>query len=110
LGYVGVSQSGSVKLDVECPPSKETFMMDKADLSRLFAVRHRIFTPDETIDGAPDERLAVMEEFANMLDRAAYTILVNCPANAERDSAIRRLHEALLYADLSLLLGNYERD
>jgi len=85
-------------------------MMDKADLSRLFALRHRIFTPNETIDGAPDERLAVMEGFAKELHHAAGTIMVNCPANAERDIAIRRLHEALLYADLSLLLGNYERD
>jgi hypothetical protein len=31
---------------------------------RLFAVRHRIFTPAETIDGAPDERLAIMENLA----------------------------------------------
>jgi hypothetical protein len=84
-------------------------MMDRNDLHRLFALRHRIFTPEETIDGAPDDRLAVMEEFAHMLHRAAGTILVNCPANAERDIAIRRMHEALLYADLSVLLGNYER-
>jgi hypothetical protein len=40
-------------------------MMDRNDLCRLFAVRHRIFSPSETIDGAPDERLAVMENFAN---------------------------------------------
>ena len=85
-------------------------MLDENDLHRLFTLRHKILTPDETIDGEPDERLAVMEEFANMLDRTAYTILVNCPANAERDIAIRRLHEAMLYADLSMLLGNYEAD
>jgi len=73
--------------------------MDKNDLHRLFTLRHQILTPDETIDGEPDERLAVMEEFANILHSAAYTILVNCPANAERDLAVRRLHEAMLYAD-----------
>jgi hypothetical protein len=84
-------------------------MMDRDDLRRLFAVRHRIFAPAETIDGAPDERLAVMEGFAKELHHAAGTILINCPANAERDIAMRRLHEALLYADLSVLLGNYER-
>lgn len=84
-------------------------MLEREDLGRLFTARHRIFTPQETIDGAPDERLKVMEEFAKMLHRAAGTIVVNCPQNAERDIAIRRLHEALLYADLSVLLGNYER-
>jgi hypothetical protein len=84
--------------------------MDRDDLSRLFATRHRIFSPSETIDGAPDHRLAIMEGFAKMLYNVAGTLLVNCPANAECDIAIRRLHEALLYADLSLLLGNYERD
>lgn len=83
-------------------------MMNRDDLGRLFAARHRIFTPQETIDGAPDERLKVMEEFAKMLHRAAGTIMVNCPPNAERDIAIRRMHEAMLYADLSVLLGNYE--
>jgi hypothetical protein len=50
-----------------------------------------------------------MEGFANVLCRAADTLMVNCPPNAERDIAIRRMHEALLYADLSLLLGDYER-
>lgn len=29
--------------------------------------------------------------------------MVNCPPNAERDIAIRRMHEALHYADLSML-------
>jgi hypothetical protein len=84
-------------------------MLDRDHLGRLFTARHRIFTPHETIDGAPDERLAVMEEFAKVLHRAAGTIMVNCPHNAERDIAIRRMHEALLYADLSVLLGNYDR-
>ena len=79
--------------------------MDRNDLHRLFAVRHRIFTPAETIDGAPDDRLAIMEGFAKELHHVAGLVLVNCPANAERDIAIRRLHEALLYADLSVLLG-----
>jgi hypothetical protein len=83
-------------------------MMDRNDLHRLFAVRHRIFSPSETIDGAPDERLAVMENFAKLLHNAAGTIMVNCPTNAERDIAIRRIHEALLYADLSVLLGKYD--
>jgi len=82
-------------------------MMDKEDLSRLFASRHRIFTPQETIDGSQDERLGIMEDFARVLHNAAGTILINSPANAERDIAIRRIHEALLYADLSLLLGDY---
>ena len=84
-------------------------MMDRDDLRRLFAVRHRIFSPSETIDGAPDDRLGVMEGFAKELHHVAGVVLVNCPANAERDIAVRRLHEALLYADLSVLLGNYER-
>ena len=84
-------------------------MLYKEDLNRLFRTKHRIYTPHETIDGAPDERLAIMEGFAKELYRAAGTLLVNCPANAERDIAIRRMHEALLYADLSLLLGNYEK-
>jgi len=84
--------------------------MDKEDLRRLFVLRHRIFTPQETIDGAPDERLAVMEGFVKQLHHAAGLVLVNCPANSERDIAIRRLHEALIYADLSLLLGNYDGD
>jgi hypothetical protein len=35
--------------------------------------------------------------------------MVNCPPNAKRDIALRRMHEALLYADLPLLLGNYEK-
>jgi hypothetical protein len=82
-------------------------MLERDDLGRLFQARHRIFTPQETIDGQPDERLAVMEEFAKQLHHSAGTILVNCPENPERDIAIRRMHEALLYADLSLLLGNY---
>lgn len=84
-------------------------MLDRDDLNRLFVAKHRIYTPDETIDGAPDERLAIMEGFAKELYRAAGTLLVSCPPNAERDIAIRRMHEALLYADLSLLLGNYEK-
>lgn len=87
----------------------EIAMMDKNDLYRLFTLRHGILTPDETIDGEPDERLAVMEEFARILHRAAGTILVNCPPNAERDIAIRRLHEAMIYADLSMLLRDYRR-
>jgi hypothetical protein len=85
-------------------------MLYRDDLNRLFKAKHRIYTPDETIDGEPDERLAIMEGFAKVLCRAADTLMVNCPPNAERDIAIRRMHEALLYADLSLLLGNYERD
>lgn len=85
-------------------------MLDRDDLNRLFIAKHRIYTPDETIDGAPDERLAIMEEFAHVLHRAAYTLMVKCPPNAEREIAIRRMHEALLYADLSTLLGNYEKD
>jgi hypothetical protein len=83
-------------------------MLERDDLGRLFQARHRIFTPEETIDGQPDERLAVVEEFAKILHRAAGTILVNCPPNAERDIAIRRMHEAMIYAHLSLLLGNYD--
>jgi hypothetical protein len=84
-------------------------MLYRDDLNRLFVAKHRIYTPDETIDGAPDKRLVIMEGFANVLWRAADTLMVNCPENAERDIAIRRMHEALLYADLSLLLGNYEK-
>ncbi len=84
-------------------------MLHKDDLSGLFRAKHRIYTPDETIDGEPDERLAIMERFASVLWRAADTLMVNCPPNAEREIAIRRMHEALLYADLSLLLGNYEK-
>lgn len=83
-------------------------MLDRDNLGRLFTARHRIFTPQETIDGAPDERLAIMEEFARMLHRVAGTIFVNCPPNTERDIAIRRMHDAMMYAHLSLLLGNYE--
>jgi hypothetical protein len=83
-------------------------MLDRDHLGRLFQARHRIFTPQETIDGAPDERLAIVEELARMLHRAAGTILVNCPQNAERDIAIRHMHDAMIYAHLSLLLGNYE--
>jgi hypothetical protein len=83
-------------------------MLDRNHLGRLFQARHRLFTPEDTIDGQPDERLAVIEEFAKILHRAAGTILVNCPPNAERDIAIRRMHEAMIYAHLSLLLGNYD--
>lgn len=79
-------------------------MLERDDLGRLFQARHRIFTPQETIDGQPDERLAVMEGIARTLFHAAGSILVNCPPNDERDIAIRRMHEAMLYAFLSLLL------
>jgi hypothetical protein len=79
-------------------------MLDRDHLGRLFKARHKIFTPQETIDGGPDERLAVMEEIARTLYHAAGTILVNCPPNEERGIAIRRMHEAMLYAFLSLLL------
>lgn len=41
------------------------------------------------------------------LYRAAGTLLVNCPPNAERDIAIRRMPEALLYPDLPLLHRTY---
>jgi hypothetical protein len=83
-------------------------MLHRDDLDRLFVAKHKIYTPDDSIDGEPDERPAIMERFAKELYRTAGTLLVNCPPNAERDIAIRRMHEALLYADLSLLLGNYE--
>ena len=55
-------------------------MLDRDDLNRLFIAKHRIYTPDETIDGAPDERLAIMEGVrAPCLHRAAYTLMVKCP-------------------------------
>jgi hypothetical protein len=85
-------------------------MLHRDHLHRLFRSKHMICTPDETIDGEQDERLGIMELFATELWRVADTLMANCPPNAERDIAVRRVHEALLYADLSLLLGNYEED
>ena len=82
--------------------------MNKDDLYRLFRKKYVPLSPLETIDGQPDERVAVMEEFANIIFKVAGTVLVNCPDNKERDIAIRRMYDALIYADLSLMLGQYE--
>jgi len=49
-------------------------MLYKDDLNRLFRTKHRISTPDETIDGEPDERLAIMEGFANLLECSQWLI------------------------------------
>jgi len=50
----------------------------------------------------PDECIAVMQAFAKSLFRVGGEVIENCPPNAERDICIRKLYEALMYADLSL--------
>ena len=84
--------------------------MDDNDLHRLFLKSHTPLTPEETLDGEPDECIALMKGFAKSLFRFASEVTDNCPPNAERDICIRKLYEALIYADLSLMLGNYEGD
>ena len=85
-------------------------MIDWKGLSRLFWDSHTPWTPEDTIDGEPDERIAIMQDFSKTLHHFGYEILQKCPPNEERDICIRKLYEALIYADLSLMLGNYEGD
>ena len=51
-----------------------------------------------------------MQEFARSMFLLSRTVIENCPDNAEREISIRKLYEALIYADLSLMLGNYDED
>jgi len=81
-------------------------MMDKNDLYRLFTRYHVPSTPPEMIDGTGSD-VEIMGEFAKMMHKVAGAVLINCPPNPERDIAIRHLYDALIYADLSLLLGDY---
>jgi len=81
-------------------------MLERDDLHRLFARHYVPSTPADTIDGTGSE-VEIMDGFAKAMYKVAGTVLVNCPPNAERDIAIRRLYDALVYADLSLLLGHY---
>jgi hypothetical protein len=85
-------------------------MIDRKGLSRLFWNSHTPLTPEDTIDGEPDEDEKTMKEFAKSMYHIGYEILQKCPPNAERDICIRKLYEALIYADLSLMVGNYEGD
>jgi hypothetical protein len=84
--------------------------MDDNDLYRLFLKSHTPLTPEETLDGEPDECVALMRGFARSLHRFGSEVISNCPPNTERDICIRKLYEALIYADLSLMLGNYDED
>jgi hypothetical protein len=83
--------------------------MDNDDVHRLFMKCHAPLTPEETIDGEPDERIAMMSDFARTLSRFGYDVMRKCPPNAERDICIRKLYEALIYADLSLMLDDYDQ-
>ncbi len=85
-------------------------MIEREGLARLFWNSHTPYTPEDSIDGEPDERIAKMKAFAKTLHYFGYDILQLCPPNEERDICIRKLYEALIYADLSLMLGKYEEN
>jgi len=77
------------------PPKVKSKAMTKEELKRLFA-RH---TP------TPDQ-LEVMQELRKTFYHAAGLILVNTVPSAEQTQAIRLCHEALMYANLAVVLND----
>jgi len=58
----------------------------------------------------PDvEQAATMKEIRQMAYKLAATMAINSPANDEQTLAIRKVHEALMYFDLSVVIGNWMR-